>query len=1060
MNHNGDFLKRTLCATLACVVFLGCFMPSVRAEVIGAQDAYDLILEVKRNRKTLSNAIIGLEKGERYFLPVLDIARVVGVGVAPDFAAESLSGFFLDETNTYVLNLKENTYSLGDKTESFAVGDAFIFETEYGIKEFYATPELINKIWPLGLELDHLFMRVNIDTKTKLPYELQKARELSRIKKLNVKEAKDSAQTSPEGLIKLNNKPKKFSLPAVDVNMSAQYNGATSSHNEAIGINGKNDLAHGEVDYNFNVKYDTAGDKGIDDIRFVYTKQAYDDGDLPLDLELFQAGDVSVKPARLVDGSIRGRGTVFTNAEKKKSIDFDSLVVEGVTQPGWEVELYRNNQLLGFQIASDKGEYRFEDVQLNYNKTVIKVVLYGPQGQIETREDVYNISRDMLRPGEVSYEVGLLDADRDLLIIGEEDSNQPRGFAKNLNLSYGINPNLTAFGSLTDMPTETGAQRYGTLGLKFSLFNTLGAVEAYRGLNGGSALDFSVARNIFGASLNMRTSLLSDFQSESIGYGDNADTMRLDASLSKSFPVSWGGLGLGLSYDYDREQDGTSRSSVDTRQNVSFKKLRLTHSTRSRLTDNMHQGTDGRLSVNYRLNSDWRLRSLSNYDIYPEWNMRNFITELRYKNRDGLTGAFDIDHNFAGTRTRYGAQIGYDFGKHKSSFDLDWDKESGVRAVVRTRFSLAPYGPNSSYLMSSDSLSNRGALTGRVFLDNDYDGLYSEGDELMEGAKIQVGRTTSKASQKDGSARYLGAPDTAYQTVAFDTSSLDDPYMVPSTEAFQTLIRPANAQEFDFPIIQTGIVEGIVSGDSGAVSSINVQLLDMAGNVLEDTRTAFDGYYSFEYVRPGDYIVQVDPKITQVSIPPRSVSVTSEDLFQFGIDLSTLEQAAEAACVESANEGRVTQNCQNAGSTLLAGIEKPALVPTGEDTSGIRAVQNSGGTSGARVSQVRIGEYTDKIRIVLDLSAPTAIRVWEQSDRKQVSIDIQDVAWDAMQNWVSNNPHLLKDFKVSPLGQNGATITINALHKIEVAEKMMLTPNGKDFYRFYIDFKQCTNGCK
>ena len=86
--------------------------------------------------------------------------------------------------------------------------------------------------------------------------------------------------------------------------------------------------------------------------------------------------------------------------------------------------------------------------------------------------------------------------------------------------------------------------------------------------------------------------------------------------------------------------------------------------------------------------------------------------------------------------------------------------------------------------------------------------------------------------------------------------------------------------------------------------------------------------------------------------------------------------------------------------------------------------------------------------------------MWEQSDRKQVSIDIQDVAWDAMQNWVSKNPHLIKDFKVLPLGQNGATITINALHKIEVAEKMMLTPNGKDFYRFYIDFKQCANGCK
>jgi hypothetical protein len=1060
MNHNGNFIKRTLCATLACVVFLGCFVPSIRAEVIGTEDVFDLILEVKRNRKTLSNAVIGLEKDGKYFLPVLDVARVVGIGAEPDLAAETLSGFFLDESNSYGLDIKGRTYSLNGEAQSFPEGEAFILEYDYGIKEFYASPDLLNKIWPLKLELDNLLLRLNINTSEKLPYELQKARELKRIKRMNRLAVKSGQELSPEGLVKLKNKPKRFSLPAVDINMSAQYNNATSAHSEALGVSGRNDLGYGEANYNFNIKNESDGEKGLDDIRFVYTKQAYDDDDLPLDLELFQLGDVSVKPGRLVDGSIRGRGTVFTNAEKKKTVDFDSLVVEGITEPGWEVELYRNNTLLGFQIASDTGEYRFEDVQLNYNKTIIKTVLYGPQGQVEEREDVYNISRDMLRPGEVTYEVGLLDADRDLFVVGEARTDQPRGFAKNINLRYGINSNLTAFGSITDMPTEVGAQRYGTLGLKFSLFNTLGAVEAYRGLEGGTALDFSAARNFLGANLNLRAALMSDFESEAIGYGDQADTMRLNASVNRSFPFSSGALGLGAAYDYDREQDGVSRSSINTSQSLSFKKLRLTHTTRSRLTNHMHQGTEGRMGINYRLNPEWRLRSLSNYDIYPERKLRNFLTELRYQNKDGLTGAFDVDHSFSGEYTRYGAQVGYDFGKYKSSFDLDWDGESGVRAVVRTRFSLAPYGGNSSYIMNSGNLSSRGAVNGRVFLDKDYDGVFSQGDEPIEGAKIKVGRSAGKASKKNGVAGYMGAPDTKYQTVSLDMASLDDPYMTPSNEDFQTIIRPANAQDFDFPVIQTGIIEGVVNGANGAVASINVQLLDAARNVLRQTRTAFDGYYSFEFIRPGDYIVQVDPEITQVSIPPRSVSVTSEDLFQFGIDLSTLEQAAEAACVESADEGRVTQNCHNAGSTSLAGIEKPALGPTGEDTSGIRAVLNSGGTSGARVSQVRIGEYTDKIRIVLDLSAPTAIRVWEQSDRKQVSIDIQDVAWDAMQNWVSKNPHLLKDFNVSPLGQNGATITINALHKIEVAEKMMLTPNGKNFYRFYIDFKQCANGCK
>jgi hypothetical protein len=192
----------------------------------------------------------------------------------------------------------------------------------------------------------------------------------------------------------------------------------------------------------------------------------------------------------------------------------------------------------------------------------------------------------------------------------------------------------------------------------------------------------------------------------------------------------------------------------------------------------------------------------------------------------------------------------------------------------------------------------------------------------------------------------------------------------------------------------------------------------------------------------------MDPANTQVSIPPRSVSVTSEDLFQFNIDLHLLEQAAEAACVTFATgDGRVTQHCQPESSTQ-SGIVHPALVPL------------SKGTASVRVSQVRVGEYSDKLRIVLDLSAPTAIRVWEQSDRKQVTIDLPDTSWETMQQWQSANPHIIKDFSVAPLGQNGVSITLNAIQKIEVSEKAMLTPNSKDFYRFYVDFKKCINGCK
>ena len=1072
MNHNGNFLKRTLCALLACAVFLGYFVPSSWADDVGSEEVYDLILGVKHEGKMLSNAIIGLEKGEARFLPVVELARIVGVALDADFDVGKIDGFRFVESNPFAVDLAQGTYMVKGKTYPYSEDELFVYELGYGAKEVFATVDFLNKLWNLDFELDYLQARLNINTKDKLLYQIQQKREARRTTRLLRKQQKDAQKYDDEGVLKLPNKPKMFSLPVVDVNTTLQYQAQDSQHRENVNFSGRNDFAYGEVNYNAQLVNAPDGDKGLDNVRVTYTKRAYDDGDLPADLNLFQAGDVTVRPSRLVDGSIRGRGILFTNRDTKRTVEFDTLVVEGVTEPGWEVELYRNTELLGFQIASDTGEYRFENVQLNYNRTVIKTVLYGPQGQIETREDVYNISRDRLKPGQLNYEVGLLDADRDLLSIGQDEvSQQPRGFAKNININYGLSRTATLFSTLTDMPTNSGAQRYASLGLKFSLFDAIGAVEAYRSLEGGSAIDFSMARNFKGTNLNFRAALLNDFESEYIGYGNRADILNANASASRSFQTPFGGLGLSLGWDYERYKDKTSRTRFDSSQSLSFKKFRFTNSTKSSFNQVEHQYTYGTLNFQYSIDRNWKLRALSRYDIYPEYSLRDVFAELRYKNRDGLTAAFDVNRNFENESSKIGAQVGYDFEHMHASVDVDWDSESGARALLRSRFSLAPFGANSKYIMSNQNLTNRTALSGRIFFDNDYDGIFSEGDEPIQGANVKIGRRSSDVSNEDGGFSYIGSSKNDYEALSVDVSSVPEPYVVPNSEQFKTVLRAGQYNNFDVPVIRTGIVEGIVSDHQGGIASIKVQLLDQDNQLLDETRAAFDGYYSFEYVRPGDYIVQVDPEITQVSIPPRSVSVTSEELFQFGIDLQTLEQAAEAACDVSNLDGGITQICHDE-DTSVAGVQQPALITKGEDTSGVQAASKTGkdtsgiqaiptykGTSGVRVSKVRIGEYSDKLRVVLDLSAPTAIRTWEQSDRKQVTLEIQDVDWQAMQSWINSKPHIIKDFKVEKLGANGASVTINAAQKIIIDNKMMLTPNGKNFYRFYIDFKKCADGC-
>ena len=1060
---------------LACAVFLGCFVSASRADDFGAGEVYDLILEVKHNRKTLSNAVIGLEKDGKYFLPMLDVANLFDFAVHYDAAAGSVTGFYLAESNTYGLNIKDRIYSLKGKENAFSEGEAFVLEQKYGISEVYVTPELLNKLWPISIDFDNLLQIVNVTSVEKLPYQVKKEREQKRALKLGqlaASEASDDA-SHLDGLPVVKNKPRMFSLPALSISTTAQWAQKDGTHRESANILGRNDLFEGEVDYNLRAEMtnDKGADKGLEDLRFRYTKRAYEDDDLPFNLKLLQLGDVSTKTSRLAQGSVQGRGILFTNASHKKKVNFDSLTVEGIAEPGWEVELYRNNQLLGFQVVSDLGEYRFEDVQLNYNQTTIKVVLYGPQGQIETREEVYNISRDMLRPGETTYEVGIIDAERNLIPVGDENVVRESGFARNLSVEHGLSSRVTAFGSLNDLPTDIGNQRFATLGLKFSLFDALGAVEAYRSLDGGSAIDFNFSRVFMGTNVNLRAALLNDFESDIVGYGDDADVVKIRASANRSFRLPFGSLGLNLATNYERRKNGTYFTDFDTGQNLSFNKFRFSNNTSSNFGVLGHQSTTGRFNMYYNHSLDWRFRAAVDYRLYPFKQIDRTSAELRYRNQNGLTAALDTEYNVQTTGKKFGAQLGYDFGTFDSSIDLDWQQENGVRALLRTRFSLAPYGLNSKYIYDSKNLSNNSALNGRVFYDNNYDGIFSEGDEWAADALIKIDRSRSKPSAGDGVASYIGPEKLEYETVSLDLGGVENPYIIPAQSEFKTILRPGTAQQFDFPIVRTGIVEGNVYDHEGPIPSIGVQLVDSQNQMVGETKTAFDGYYSFEYVRPGDYTVRIDPEITQVSIPPRSVSVTSEELFQFGIDLQTLEQTAEAACDISNSDGGITQICHDEDMSI-AGVQKSALVTNGENTSGVQAVSTIGkdtsgiqtipsykGTSGVRVSQVRIGEYSDKLRVVLDLSAPTAIRTWEQSDRKQVTLEIQDVDWQAMQNWINSKPHIIKDFKVAKLGANGVSLKISAAQKIIIDQKMMLTPNGKDFYRFYIDFKKCDTGC-
>ena len=88
----------------------------------------------------------------------------------------------------------------------------------------------------------------------------------------------------------------------------------------------------------------------------------------PLHATHFGVGDVEGFDSRLTGSSVSGRGAVITNRPLTARTAFGHTRFEGDLPTGWEAEIYRNDEFLGFTSRTSDQRYVFDDVQLLYGE--------------------------------------------------------------------------------------------------------------------------------------------------------------------------------------------------------------------------------------------------------------------------------------------------------------------------------------------------------------------------------------------------------------------------------------------------------------------------------------------------------------------------------------------------------------------------------------------------------------------------------------------------------------------------------------------------------------------
>lgn len=894
--------SKTLLMVLMLFVMALCVTPS-RAQTASPEEFFepseyeDVILAVFTGRFKLSSGIFALEKDGRYYIPVVEVANLLGFFSEYNSDSEVFSGSTYVPQDKFSINTLTGE-GLTSSGSSFSLADGEFYQSDTVPDELYVESTTLQKIWPLTFDVNPTVLTMTIGSEETLPFEKIIEREKSR-KKAEQRKARIKEDDKPkvEELNFVRAPYKFFGLPTIDLQSEVGFDGQQDNPRYRLSLRGAQDLGFAGADYSIAVSEQGGRFNKPDNLRLRFTRENAYDGALPLNLEKVEWGDVSLKNRDFISSSTRGRGLTFTTEKKKTRRDFDEITVEGVALPGWEVELYLNKGLLDFGIVDENGEYRFEDVVLGFGRNTVKVVLYGPQGEIEEREQLLVNRSNKLKKGDHILAGGVADSFRDFIQLDKRIvNNRPDGLTGNIYGAYALADQLTTFASATTLADVEGVQnvrnKYVSAGVEAALPNVRTQVEVLKQLDKGYAIDTRAISNVLGFNVNARAGFYNDFTSLRAGDGVNAKTSEVDVRVSRNIPTPLGASSIEVGFDGTRLEGGNRTTIYTTRQSLNTKLSKFNNTTRTNIFNRSHNLTSGRFDTNNRIGKNILWRNSLGYEFFPEFDVTNFQTDLRYRPNRDFSTTFSASHNFDSQTQSLSAQITRDFEKFLGSVEGRWESEQGATILLRASTSLAPFGYDGSYRMDSNLLSQQGPVGALAFIDKDYDGLYDvDVDEPLTEAVIDVsGRKSEYETDENG---YTILPSTTRNEGAYiriSKKSIDDPYLVPAVRGYGIYPRPGVMQYVELPVIDTGAIDGTLTwqNDDEVIAGLVLQLMDKKGDIVNTSKTGVDGYFSFERVPPGEYSVRADPKSGFV-IPFEYVRVEPDELFQFGNDIEVID---------------------------------------------------------------------------------------------------------------------------------------------------------------------------
>ncbi|MBB6274380.1 hypothetical protein HDF26_004854 [Pedobacter cryoconitis] len=778
--------------------------------------------------------IPSLIRDQTVYLPVSDLFDFLKVVNSPSAGRDSISGFFINQPDTYLIDKTNNLIRYKDKV--YPVKPEDLIKTNTSL---YLNADYMGKIFGLYCIFSFRNLSVIVSTSLELPVmrEMRQAEMRNNLSQL-------------KGEIKVDTTIKRtyplFHFGTADWSViNTQEKQATSDTRVVLGLGGV--ILGGET--NVSINYHSTQPLQERDQYYLW-RLANNDSHL---FKQVMAGKIFGQSTASIFAPIVG--AQVTNAPTTYRRSFGTYTLSNTTQPNWIVELYVNNTLVSYVRADASGYYTFE-VPLVYGSSLVKLKFYGPLGEERTSEQNISIPFNFLPKNEFEYtaSAGIV-----------EDGIQSK--YSRFSANYGLTKTVTVGGGTEYLSSVTSGPTMPFINSSARLFNNLllsgeytygvrtKGILSYR-LPSGIQLELNDTwykrgqTAINNTYLEERKAIVSaPFRGKNFSAYTRITVDQITLPTTRYTTTEWlvSGVIWNLNANINNYALFTEQASPYIYTNLSvtamiLKNLRYTQQVQ-------YEYVSGRF-IGHKEEVERRLFKNGFLNLSYERNIASNIENIE----------FGIRYDFSM------AQTGASVRKTNNSY----------RFLQYASGSLVYDQPTKYLGLTNHTSVGKGGITVVPYLDLNYNGQRDPGEPAAEGLRLRSYGGRIEQNKRDTTIRIMDLEPYVNYILELDPTSFENISWQLKKHNFSIAIDPNKIKIVEVPVTVVAEASGKVSIKSNGEVKGQGRIIVNFYRKNEDksiarTVTEGDGYFSYMGLIPGDYMIRIDTaqlmKLNLKSIP-------------------------------------------------------------------------------------------------------------------------------------------------------------------------------------------------